>query len=92
MPGTVRPIPEGYEGVRRTTAYREDLHVLVETPDGTMAASTIMWLDEANKTAEFEPVGTHPEAKVRLRSGDVGGVRGGECQQPRRGDGRHPLS
>jgi len=24
------------------------------------ASSTIMWLDEANKTAEFEPVGTHP--------------------------------
>jgi len=25
-----------------------------------MAASTIMWLDEASRTAEFEPVGTHP--------------------------------
>jgi GNAT superfamily N-acetyltransferase len=52
---------EGYEGVRRTPAYRGDLHVLVEAPDGTMAASTIMWLDEANKTAQFEPVGTHPD-------------------------------
>ena len=51
---------EGYEGVRRMATYRGDLHVLVEAPDGTMAASTIMWLDEANKTAEFEPVGTHP--------------------------------
>ena len=51
---------EGYEGVRQTAAYRGDLHVLVEAPDGTMASSTIMWLDEANKTAEFEPVGTHP--------------------------------
>ena len=51
---------EGYEGVRQTATYRGDLHVLVEAPDGTMAASTIMWLDEANKTAEFEPVGTHP--------------------------------
>ncbi|RBM16546.1 GNAT family N-acetyltransferase [Prauserella sp. PE36] len=51
---------ESYEGVRRTAAYRGDLHVLVEAPDGTMASSTIMWLDEANKTAEFEPVGTHP--------------------------------
>ena len=51
---------EGYEGVRQTAAYRGDLHVLVEAPDGTMAASTIMWLDEVNKTAEFEPVGTHP--------------------------------
>ncbi|MFF2851767.1 GNAT family N-acetyltransferase [Streptomyces sp. NPDC058001] len=52
---------EGYEGVRRTPPYRGDLHVLVEAPDGTMAASTIMWLDEANRTAEFEPVGTHPD-------------------------------
>ncbi|WAZ19717.1 GNAT family N-acetyltransferase [Streptomyces cinnabarinus] len=50
---------ESYEGVRRTTAYRGDLHLLVEAPNGTMAASTIMWLDEANRTAEFEPVGTH---------------------------------
>ncbi len=51
---------EAYEGVRQTPAYRGDLHVLVEAPDGTMAASTIMWLDEANTTAQFEPVGTHP--------------------------------
>jgi len=51
---------EGYEGVRQTASYRGDLHVLVEAPGGTMAASTIMWLDEVNKTAEFEPVGTHP--------------------------------
>ncbi|MFB8182976.1 GNAT family N-acetyltransferase [Streptomyces sp. NPDC055966] len=52
---------EAYEGVRRTPPYRGDLHLLVEAPDGTMAASTIMWLDEANRTAEFEPVGTHPD-------------------------------
>jgi GNAT superfamily N-acetyltransferase len=51
---------EAYQGVRRTTAYRGDLHFLVEAPDGTMASSTIMWFDEANRTAEFEPVGTHP--------------------------------
>jgi GNAT superfamily N-acetyltransferase len=56
---------EAYEGVRRTAAYRSDLHVLVEAPDGTMAASTIMWLDQANKTAEFEPVGTHPDYRRR---------------------------
>jgi len=52
---------QSYEGVRQTWGYRGDLHVLVEAPDGTMAASTIMWLDEANSTAEFEPVGTHPD-------------------------------
>jgi GNAT superfamily N-acetyltransferase len=51
---------ESYEGVRQTAAYRGDLHVLVQAPDGTMAASTIMWLDEVNRSVEFEPVGTHP--------------------------------
>ncbi|MFF2026338.1 GNAT family N-acetyltransferase [Streptomyces sp. NPDC058171] len=56
---------EDYQGVRRTAGYRGDLHVLVEAPDGTMASSTIMWLDEANRTAEFEPVGTHPDYRRR---------------------------
>jgi GNAT superfamily N-acetyltransferase len=56
---------QSYEAVRQTAAYRGDLHVLVEGPDGTMASSTIMWFDEANKTVEFEPVGTHPDYRRR---------------------------
>ena len=56
---------ESYQGVRQTAGYRSDLHILVEAPDGTMASSTIMWLDEANSTAEFEPVGTHPGYRRR---------------------------
>jgi GNAT superfamily N-acetyltransferase len=56
---------ESYDGVRRTAGYRGDLHVLVAAPDGTMAASAIMWLDEVNRTAEFEPVGTHPDFRRR---------------------------
>jgi ribosomal protein S18 acetylase RimI-like enzyme len=56
---------EGYQGVRQTAAYRGDLHFLVEAADGTMAASTIMWLDDANWTVEFEPVGTHPAYRRR---------------------------
>jgi GNAT superfamily N-acetyltransferase len=56
---------QSYEDVRQTAAYRGDLHLLVEAPDGTMACSTIMWLDEANKTVEFEPVGTHPDYRRR---------------------------
>ncbi|WP_202797111.1 GNAT family N-acetyltransferase [Kribbella flavida] len=44
----------------QTAAYRDDLHVLVEAPDATMASSATMWFDEVNKTIEFEPVGTHP--------------------------------
>ncbi|WP_079173263.1 GNAT family N-acetyltransferase [Streptomyces monashensis] len=66
---------EAYEGVRRTRPYRGDLHVLVEAPDGTMAASTVMWLDEANRTGEFEPVGTHPDYR-RLGLGRAMLLRG----------------
>lgn len=54
-----------YERLRRVPGYRRDLHVLVEAPDGTMACSAIMWLDEVNETVEFEPVGTHPGYRRR---------------------------
>ncbi|MER7890026.1 GNAT family N-acetyltransferase [Micromonospora sp. NPDC094482] len=56
---------QGYQGVRQAAGYRGDLHILVQAPDGTMASSTIMWLDEANRTVEFEPVGTHPDYRRR---------------------------
>ncbi|MFI7273533.1 GNAT family N-acetyltransferase [Streptomyces sp. NPDC049879] len=56
---------DSYTGVRRAPGYRPDLHVLVEAPDGTMAASAILWLDTANATVEFEPVGTHPAYRQR---------------------------
>lgn len=56
---------ESYADLRQTPPYRGDLHVLVAAPDGTMASSAIMWLDELNRTAEFEPVGTHPDHRRR---------------------------
>lgn len=49
----------GMREVREMWPYREDLHVLVQAPDGTLAATAIGWLDEQNRAAEFEPVGTH---------------------------------
>lgn len=54
-----------FERVRRTWPYRADLHALIEAPDGTLAATTIIWLDEATRTAEFEPVGTHRDFRRR---------------------------
>lgn len=54
-----------FDRVRRTWPYRADLHALVEAPDGTLAATAIIWLDEATQTAEFEPVGTHREFRRR---------------------------
>ncbi len=54
-----------FERVRRTWPYRADLHVLIEAPDGTLAATAIVWLDQSTQTAEFEPVGTHPDFRRR---------------------------
>lgn len=56
---------EALERVRRTWPYRADLHVLVAAPDGTLAATAIIWLDMATRTAEFEPVGTHRDFRRR---------------------------
>jgi GNAT superfamily N-acetyltransferase len=50
-----------YEDVLATATYCADLHVLLEAPDGTMASTAMLWFDELNQTAEFEPVGTHPD-------------------------------
>lgn len=44
-----------------TWPYRKDLHVFVQAANGTLAASAIIWFDEGTWTAEFEPVGTHPD-------------------------------
>lgn len=76
----------GFAGARQTWPYRGDLHVLVQAPDGTMASTAIMWLDEANRTAEFEPVGTHAGYRRRglgqallrhgmRRAGEAGATR-----------------
>jgi GNAT superfamily N-acetyltransferase len=49
----------GFDGFGHTWPYRDDLHILIEAADGTLVASAIIWIDEQNRTAEFEPVGTH---------------------------------
>lgn len=54
-----------FERVRRTWPYRADLHPLIAAPDGTLAATAIIWLDESSRTAEFEPVGTHRDFRRR---------------------------
>ena len=52
---------EAMERTQRTESYRADLHLVVVTDDGAPVASTTIWLDEETGSAEFEPVGTHPE-------------------------------
>lgn len=46
---------------RLSPSYNCDLHILAEAPDGTVAAFAGLTVDEANRYAIFEPVGTHPE-------------------------------
>ena len=79
------------EGAQRTWPYRPDLHVLIEAPDGILAATAIMWLDELNKTAEFEQVGTHRDYR-RLGLGQALLLHGiGLAKRGRRAhDGRMP--
>ncbi|QVQ54388.1 GNAT family N-acetyltransferase [Spiractinospora alimapuensis] len=48
-----------FDRVRQTSPYRADQHLFVHAPDGTLAATAIVWLDVDTRTAEFEPVGTH---------------------------------
>lgn len=60
------PLTEAaFERVRRTWPYRADLHPLIAAPDGTLAATAIIWLDPPTRTAEFEPVGTHRDYRRR---------------------------
>lgn len=49
----------GMAGVQTAWPYRDDLHVLVEAPNGALVATAIIWFDPVSRTAEFEPVGTH---------------------------------
>jgi GNAT superfamily N-acetyltransferase len=38
--------------------YRADVDIVAVAPDGTLAAYTMGWYDERNRSGEFEPVGT----------------------------------
>lgn len=54
-----------YRHVMRAWPYRADLDWLVETTDGTPAAFCLVWLDETNRAAVLEPVGTAPDHRRR---------------------------
>ena len=56
-----------FERVRRTWPYRADLHVLIEAPDGTLAATAIVWLDDSTP----KPLNSSPSARTGT-SGDGG--------------------
>jgi GNAT superfamily N-acetyltransferase len=50
-----------YQQVRSTWLYEQDRDLVVEAPDGTLAACCIAWWDAAHGCAEIEPLGVLPE-------------------------------
>ncbi|HWI64915.1 MAG TPA: GNAT family N-acetyltransferase [Symbiobacteriaceae bacterium] len=46
--------------IAQTRSYRQDLDLVVEAPDGSIAAFCIVWYDPELRIGIFEPVGTHP--------------------------------
>jgi ribosomal protein S18 acetylase RimI-like enzyme len=56
---------ESYGEVMAAWPYRADLDCVVEAPDGSFAASCLVWLDDANGVGELEPVGTAPAYRRR---------------------------
>ena len=69
-PGTAQPVPADatsrftaahFEQVRRTWLYDPALDLVVEAPDGSLAACCTAWWDPAIGCAEIEPLGVVPE-------------------------------
>ena len=58
-----------YIAVRRTWLYDERLDLVVEAPDGTLAASCLGWWDPATLVAEIEPLGVVPTHRHRGLAG-----------------------
>ena len=56
---------EKHRAVMASPTYRPDLDLVIEAPDGSIAAYCIVWLDAANAHGLFEPVGCHSAHRQR---------------------------
>jgi mycothiol synthase len=56
---------EKYERLQTLPHYRTDDDLVVEAPDGSLAAFAMAWWDPEGRVGEFEPVGTHPNHQRR---------------------------
>jgi mycothiol synthase len=56
---------EKYERLLTVPHYRLEDDLVVEAPDGSLAAFAMAWWDPGGRVGEFEPVGTHPEHQRR---------------------------
>lgn len=57
--------PARYRQIMNTWPYRADLDWLVQAPDGTTVSFCLVWLDDRNRVAVLEPVGTAPGHRQR---------------------------
>jgi ribosomal protein S18 acetylase RimI-like enzyme len=59
--GTTRLTTAMYERLMTLPHYDIADDLVVEAPDGSMAAFAMAWWDPVSRMGEFEPVGTHPD-------------------------------
>lgn len=90
---------DSYQAVMTAWPYQYALDWVIEAPDGTFAASALIWLDAAHGVGLLEPVGTHPAFRrlglsraVCLAALHALGRLGGQqaVVQPR-GDDAYPI-
>ena len=56
---------EKYATLAGMPGYAEEGDLVVEAPDGSFAAFTMVWWSQDAGVGEFEPVGTHPDHQRR---------------------------
>lgn len=57
--------PDLYRKVMESPGYEHQRELVIQAPDGTFAAFSIIWFDHLNRTGLFEPVGTHKDRRGR---------------------------
>jgi GNAT superfamily N-acetyltransferase len=57
--------PQLYQQVMESPGYAPERELVIQAPDGTFAAFTIIWYDHLNHIGLFEPVGTHKDHRRR---------------------------
>ena len=57
--------PELYRQVIESPGYATERELVIQAPDGTFVAFTVIWYDRLNRIGLFEPVGTHKDHRRR---------------------------
>ena len=57
--------PELYRQVMESPGYEPQRELVIQAPNGALAAFSIIWYDHLNRTGLFEPVGTHKDHRRR---------------------------